>query len=163
MLACSSHPLSFFKTPVKVLRKNGVKLITNCESDTCAHEFVHKLVITIWEKLAVVLASSMAFSVLSDGSQARKTSLEKELILIRLVNECGVPCYYIISLEDHVDTYGDVTADNLKLCVDNSLHNKMSLNQEKVPRLLLSGTADGAADNTDSYRGLFTQLKQEGR
>ena len=46
--------------------------------------------------------------VLGDGSQARKTSNENELVMERVFNE-GIPVYFVAALED-VDHFGE---DNL--------------------------------------------------
>lgn len=44
----------------------------------------------IREKVAAVVASNHFLSVLTDGSQARKTGSEKELVLVRTEKE-GIP------------------------------------------------------------------------
>jgi ABC-type uncharacterized transport system substrate-binding protein len=38
----------------------------------------------IQEKVAVVLASKNFFAILSDGSQARKTGSDKEMVMVRV-------------------------------------------------------------------------------
>ena len=49
-----------------------------------AREFIHYIAEAVCEKCAVVLATSNFMSVLTDGSQARKTGSDKEMVLIRI-------------------------------------------------------------------------------
>ena len=100
-----------FKTLVKVQKSNGVRLIAGTDSGEKAREFVHEIANAIREKLAVIICSSMAVAILSDGSQARKTDREKQLVLVRLVHG-GIPVYYFVGLQD-VDEYGDANAESL--------------------------------------------------
>ena len=54
---------------------------------------------SIRDKLAVILLSSKAFSILTDGSEARKTGMEKELIFVRVI--CGgITIYFGSALQD---------------------------------------------------------------
>ncbi len=77
---------------------------------------LQELAETIRRKLAVILSSSTAFSVLSDGSQARKTASEKELVMVLTVRD-GAPVCYVAALQE-VDEWGDATAINLKAAID---------------------------------------------
>ena len=80
---------------VRVQKVNGVKLIEGNDSATKAAEFVAGLATAIREHLSNILGSAAAFSVLSDGSQARKTGSEKELIYVR-TSRAGNPEYYLV-------------------------------------------------------------------
>ena len=91
MLAVDGLPLSSFKTVVSVQKANGVRLITGNDNGHAAREFVHEIALAIKEKLALIMCSVRAFSLLCDGSQARKTGKEKELVLIRVVRGEGIP------------------------------------------------------------------------
>ena len=46
-----------------------------------AQKYVHKIAEVIHEKVAAIIVSKDLIAILSDGSQARKSSNEKELIL----------------------------------------------------------------------------------
>jgi len=48
-----------------------------------AREFIHFIAESVREKCAVILGSSKFMSVLTDGSQARKTGSDREMVLIR--------------------------------------------------------------------------------
>ena len=89
--------LSQFRTLVKVQRKNGVRLMVGRDSGTAAKEFIHSIADAISEKVAAVVASCHFISILTDGSQARKTKSEKKMVLIRSERN-GIPVYFVASL-----------------------------------------------------------------
>ena len=64
-----------------------------------AEEFIPYIAKSICERLALLLCSANAFSVLSDGSDTRKTGMEKELVFVRSVKG-GIPVYYCVALQD---------------------------------------------------------------
>ena len=59
-----------------------------------------------------MIVSKDFIAMLSDGSQARKTGNEKELILVK-VNRFEIPVYFVLSLLD-MATFGETNADTLK-------------------------------------------------
>ena len=79
-----SLPLSAFKVMVKCQRENGVTVIDGKHDGRSAREFITSIYKAVTEKVAVILASKHAMSLLSDGSQARKTNADKELVLVRV-------------------------------------------------------------------------------
>ena len=64
---------------------------TGYDSQHCARELIHEISNSIREEISKLVADATAFSILSDGSQARKTGSEKELIFIRVMKN-GTPC-----------------------------------------------------------------------
>ena len=96
------------------------------ESSHRARELVHYIAN---EKLVSTLCSVNAFSVLSDGSQVRKTGSEKELVLVRVVRN-GMPVFYSVALQD-IDEFGDANADNLTRQIDDTFLNKSKV---AIPR-----------------------------
>ena len=63
---------------------HGVTLISGKDDNHAVPEYLGSIVTAIEEKVAVIMASSHFFSLLSDRSQARKTGSDKELVLIRI-------------------------------------------------------------------------------
>ena len=59
-----------------------------------------------------MIVSKDFIAMLSDGSQARKTGNEKELILVK-VDRFEIPVYFVLSLLD-MATFGETNADTLK-------------------------------------------------
>ncbi|KAL5016137.1 hypothetical protein ScPMuIL_005726 [Solemya velum] len=163
LLAVDGQPLSAFKTLVKVQKENGVQLISKCDDVKSARKFIEVIANVIREKIAIIVSSATAFSILSDGSQARKTGSEKELIFIRVVRE-GIPVFLCAALQN-IDTFGDADANNLKLSIDGAFGNveKVTIAGDKYTNLLVSATADGASVNTGIYNGLSAKLRDDGR
>ena len=52
---------------------------------------------TLREKVAAIIVDVKFFTTLSDGSQAKKTRLDVELILTRMERN-GIPVYFVTSL-----------------------------------------------------------------
>ena len=83
LLAVSRQPLTSFKTLVQVQKANGGKLIQGTDDSKKAAEFVSVIADVIRNKITNIVTNATAFSILSDGSQARKTGSEKELVVVR--------------------------------------------------------------------------------
>ena len=92
-----SMPYEHFKVLVKCQRKNGVHLIQRCDNGRTAREFVSAIAHTVREKVAAILVDAKFFTTLSDGSQAKKTGLDMELMLTRTERN-GIPVYFVTSL-----------------------------------------------------------------
>ena len=84
--------------------------------------------------------------VFSDGSEARKTGMEKELIFVRVI--CGwITIYFCSALKD-CNEFGGTNADSLKLAVDTAFdkHNGLvKLPDNTYKYRMISSTADGAS------------------
>ena len=81
-------PLSHFKTLIKCQHMNGVHLIDGRDDVKACAQFINCIPKAVSEKVAVILMIKNAMSILSDGSQARKTKTDKEMVLVR-VEKCG--------------------------------------------------------------------------
>ena len=77
-------PMSSFQLLVKCQRMNGVRLLSGKDDCKATGEYFEAISKAVTEKVAAVVASKNAMSLLSDGSQARKTKKEKEMVLIRI-------------------------------------------------------------------------------
>lgn len=150
-----------FLTDLKILQ--FIIFFTGYDNSHRARELIQCIASTIRQKLNNILSSANAFSVLSDGSQARKTGSEKELVLVRVLRH-GAPIFYCAALQD-IDSFGDANADNLKKSIDDTFTNasKLGLPAAEFKEKFVSATVDGAAVNTGVYNGLLTQLKKDDR
>ena len=149
-----------FGVLVKCVKASGVSLIERKEDGRSGHEFVHRIATAVREKSALILGSVDFFSILSDGSQARKTKAEKELVLIRMERN-GTPVYIIASLLE-IEKFGGGNANAIVKGI-NSLFSESGsyrMSQEDYQGKLVSSTADGASVNTGKYNGVLTQLKR---
>ena len=93
-------------------KANDVHLIQGTEIGDKTKEFIGEIAKSIRQKIGTILKICTAFSVLSDGSQARKTGSEKELVYIRTAIS-GKPVSYLAGCQN-IDYYGDANAGNLK-------------------------------------------------
>ena len=149
-----------FGVLVKCVKVNGVRLIERKEDGRSGREFVHCIAEAVREKSALILGSVDFFSILSDGSQARKTKAEKELVLIRTERN-GIPVYIVASLLE-MEKFGGGNANAIVKGI-NSLFNESGpyrMSPEDYEGKLVSSTADGASVNTGKYNGVLTQLKR---
>ena len=164
IMAVSGQPLTSFTTMVAVQKANGVQLLSKTDSSDKAREFVQVLSDTVRAKIINALdKESSCFSVLSDGSQARKTGSEKELVFARTLKN-GAPIYYCVALQD-IDAFGDANAENVKASIDDVFQNpeKIHISAESFQKHLVGVTADGAAVNTGIYNGVLTRLRNDNR
>ena len=122
-LAEGMLPFNKFKILVKCLGDNKVKLISGRDDHRAREEYVSYLAESIRDKLAVILSSSKAFSILTDSSEARKTGMEKELILVCVIRG-GIPVYFSSALQD-CNEFAGTDADSLKLAVDTAFDKTM--------------------------------------
>ena len=155
-------PLAHFEVLVKVQRTNGVKLIRGKHDERSAKEYVSSLMDAVEEKCAVILASKHFMTILSDGSQARKTKSDKEMVLVRIERN-GLPCYLVASLIE-MSEWGGTGAEALKDGIDAVFNNTgpFKMEADDYTAKLVGCTADGASVNFGQYSGLLTRL-DEGR
>ena len=74
-------PISNFEVLIKCQRMHGVTLISG-KDNKAAGEYIECISKAVNEKVAAILASKHAMSLLSDGSQARKTGSDKGIISV---------------------------------------------------------------------------------
>ncbi len=109
----------------------------------------------------MILGSTHFMSLLSDGSQARKTGKEKELVLIRCERN-GIPTYIVLSLLE-MQQFGGTNADAIKKAIDSLFQNPsiFDIPEEYYRKCQVSCTADGASVNMGKYSGVLTQMKNQ--
>ena len=95
---------------------NGVALISGKDDNQAVSEYLGSIVTAREEKIAVIMASSHFFSLLADGSQARQTGPDKELVFIR-IERGGILVYItrsLLEMFDGTDGTGGTDAAFLK-------------------------------------------------
>ena len=117
-------PQTYYGGLVKCLKANNVRLIERTEDVRMGREFVHFISEVVKENCAVILASSNFISILCDGSQARKTGREKEIMLVRC-DRNGIPTYIVPSLLE-MENFGGVNADSIVKGIDSLFERKGS-------------------------------------
>ncbi|ELU10088.1 hypothetical protein CAPTEDRAFT_187247 [Capitella teleta] len=158
MCATGGLPLTQFETMVKCLRMTGTKSVSGCDNSKAARKFINELAQSIRNKLTKKLGSCF-FSILTDGSQPKKTGAEKEMVMVRLTDD-GLPKFFVVGLID-LDQYGNVTSDNLKKAIDDFFIKQLQVTEGVYQHQLISATSDGAGVNTGCKNGLLTQLQRD--
>ena len=108
-----------------------------------------------------ITKESPFISVLSDGSQARKTKEDKELLFARVVKN-GSPTYMLLTLLN-MSEYGGTDANSIKSAIDGVFDAEcgdIKLTEGEYRRKLISSTADGASVNFGAFQGVLTQLAE---
>ena len=83
-----------------------------CDDGRAAKQFIHSLASAVKLKCEETIQDSSFFSLLSDGSQSRKTKEDKELLLARIVRH-GLPVYLLINFINMSD-FGGTDANYIK-------------------------------------------------
>ena len=144
------------------MKINGVKLIKRKEDGRTGREFIKCIADTVRGKCSQIIKQSNFLSLLSDGSQARKTSKEKELILLRTQRN-GHPEYLVISLME-MSRFGGATANAIIDGINSIFQDKKSkfyMSSDEFQSKVVSATADGASVNFGQYSGVLSQLKED--
>ena len=138
-------PLKQFKTLVKVQTDSGVQLIDGHHDHRSAKMYVSCVAEAVAEKCVGVLSSKHFMSILSDGSQARKTKSDKEMVMVRFERN-GLPCYIMASLLE-MSNWGGTDAESLFNGINSIFEKDGMLEMEDYQTKLVSCTADGASVN----------------
>lgn len=131
------------------------------DDSRAAKEFIHSIGVAVKAACEELIRKSPFISLLSDGSQARKTQEDKELMLTRIVRN-GAPLYLLVDLLN-MSEYGGTDANSIKEAIDSifdETNGSIKLTEEEYRRKIISATADGASVNMGAYRGVLTQLEE---
>lgn len=154
-------PLHHFGMLIQTQRKNGVKFISGNHNGRTAKALVESIDKAVTEKVRKILNDSPFMSLLTDGSQARKTGDDKEMMLAR-VERNGGPAYLMASLLQ-MSKFGGTGAQATKDAIDSVFKEGGILELNDFVHKLIGSTADGASVNFGAYGGLLKKLEDEGR
>lgn len=121
-------------------------------------EYIHYIEDTIREKVAGIVANKFMV-MLSNGSQARKTNDEKELVLLRIEKEV-VPVYLVASLLEMAD-FGGTDSHYLKNVLDSVFNDTGNVTLADYETKLVSATSDEANVNPGVYNSALTQFMND--
>ena len=134
---------------------NGVKLKEGKDDCKATGEFLNAISKAVTEKVAAAVARKNAMSLLSDGSKARKTKSDKEMVLVR-VKCIGMPVYFVVSLLE-MSQWGGTNAKALKRAIDRIFGPKGNILLTDYLTKLVSYSTECANVNTRIF-GLLTRI-----
>lgn len=111
--------------------------------------------------MTVIVSASKAFRILTDGSEARKTGLEKELIFVWVVHG-GIPIYFCVTLQDSNEC-GGADTNNLKLAIGmvfNDDGGLVKITKNMYDCHMILSIADAAYMHFWKYSELLAQQKE---
>lgn len=152
-------PLKHFNILVKCQRQNGVKLVQGRQDGKAAREFIEFLAKSVFGKVSSIIREKDFIAVMSDGSQARKTGSDKELVLTH-TKRGGVPQYFVTAILE-MSQYGGVDAESLKRGIDDVYLNQVKLPEEFYLKHFVSTTTDGASQHRFKNWSLFPTENRE--
>ena len=151
------RPFSDFEGLINLQKTNGVKFEDGkCNDKACA-TFITFMADTMRDDISAILNNLNFFATAEDGSQARKTGTEKELVYVKTVIR-GKSVELLLKCV-HMDDYGSDAAD-LKRAYDD-VFKEYKMDQKRFQQLLVSNCADGASINMGRSEGACTLMKTE--
>ncbi|KAK6178299.1 hypothetical protein SNE40_013101 [Patella caerulea] len=148
-----------FKDLIELQQKNGVNFLSGKNNQKSCREFVKYLAVAVKSDIEKMLGISNFFSALMDGSQARKTGAEKELVYVKIVVK-GQPVELLLSCQ-HMPDFGGEDAVSVKTAFDDAFLTKYKLDVDRWSKLLVSICTDGASVNLGVLNGACVKIKQE--
>lgn len=160
-LVMGEKPFTDFSFIIKLQKRNGVTFMPGKDDAYSCAIFVQYLADAMRDDIQSILKSANFFSGEMDGSEARKTQEEKELIYTNVVIR-GRPVELFLKCQRMTD-FGGVDAKGTKAAFDAAFQIDFKVPQEKYDKHFVSVCADGAAVNMGRISGACTVMKQESR
>ncbi|XP_064605788.1 zinc finger protein 862-like [Liolophura sinensis] len=157
-IVLKERPMSDLKDLIELQKKNGVTFVSGKCNKVACREMVSYLAQALRDDVQNILQNCSFFACEQDGSEARKTREEKELIYVKVVIR-GEPLELLLKCQKMTD-FGGVSAANLKRAIDDAFQS-YNVSGDKYQKGLVSACADGAAVNLGRLNGAMTVLKAE--
>lgn len=156
-LVMAEKPFADYPYLINMQRKNGVKFISGKDDKYSCAIFVDCIADTIRNDMKQMLSNVNFMSGEMDGSEARKTKEEKELVYCKVVIR-GQPIELLLKCQRMTD-FGNVDANGTKNAFDDAFLNVYEVPAERFENLLVGVCADGASVNMGRISGACTQMK----
>nr|XP_047143305.1 zinc finger protein 862-like [Hydra vulgaris] len=161
-MACRpTIPHTHFSVLVRCAKISGASLIRRKENGSTGREIIKCCADVVREKCAEILKLCNFFSILSDGSQARKTGKEKVLVLVR-TGRNEIPIYMVTELLD-MSLFGGSDSNSLTTGINSVFESDKSLfrlSKEHYTNKVICATADGASVNFGAHINVLSQMQQ---
>ena len=160
-IAVEELPALKFKSVIALQRANGVDLPKEGKDSREACKIMTEILADTVRKDIKNIVDCHFLSGLSDGSEARKTREEKELVYIKLVLN-GVPVTLFLKCQRMIDYGGTDAGAVLKALREAFMSYGVDISVGgKDTHKVVSMCADGASTNMGCKRGALTVLKQD--
>lgn len=138
-------------------KRNGVTFLSRKDDHHACAEFVHFLAESIKSDIKCILSSANFISAEMDGSEARKTKEEKELVYVKVVIR-GQPVELFLKCQ-RMSEFGGVDAEGTKKAFDHAFLQEFAVEEEWFQKHLITVCADGASVNMGRITGACTAIK----
>lgn len=152
-LVLGEKPLSDFPFAIKMQKRNGVNFNPGKDDEHACAIFVHFLAEAVRNDIKSILGMANFFAGEMDGSEARKTREEKELVYCKVVIR-GQPVELLLRCQKMND-FGGVDAACTKKAFDDAFTKKYGVSPERYNNHLVAVCADGASVNMGRISGSY--------
>ncbi|KAK6171748.1 hypothetical protein SNE40_018183 [Patella caerulea] len=154
------RPMSDYMDLIELQKKNGLQFMTAQNNSHSCREFIKYLALAIREDITKLLGYANFFSCEQDGTEARKTRDEKELVYAKVVVR-GKPIELLLKCQQ-MNAFGGVDASAIKRSIDDAFQT-YGVAGDRYTNCLVSACADGASVNMGRLTGALTVMKNEDR
>ena len=158
-LYIAQEELPYTKLPslVQLQKSNGASMMESKSSRKNCTTYINYLAEVVRSDVSELLKSSKFISGLCDGSEARKTKEEKELVYAKLVID-GKPVCIFLCCQSMKDFNGTDAAAVLSAYKDGFTKYQIDITGDDKEKFV-AACADGASVNMGSKTGAMTMLK----
>jgi len=153
----AEKPFADFPFSIKLRKRNGLHFLPGKDDENLCSTFLHFLAKALRSDIKAILSLTNFFAGEMDGSEARKTKDEKELIYCKVVIR-GQPVELFLRCQKMID-FGCVDADCTKKAFDSAFLQDYGVSEERYNNLLIAACADGAGVNMGRISGACTLMK----
>ena len=140
---------------IEMQRRNGLKISDSKVNTFAAREMVSCLAEAVTNMVETKIKESTFVSIGCDGSEARKTRDEKELVYCKVVSDFGFATPVFILACKSAKDFGGANADGVFAAIQNSGLEYMT--EEEIENKLPCIVADSASVNFGRLTGALTQ------
>lgn len=156
-LVMAEKSFADFPFAIKMQKRNGLEFLPGKDDEHSCSIFVHFLAEALRSDIKSILLLSNFFAGEMDGSEARKTKDEKELVYCKVVIR-GQPVELFLKCQKMAD-FGGVDAACTKQAFDGAFLQDYGVSDERYQNLLIAVCADGAGVNMGRISGACTEMK----
>ena len=141
-LVMAEKPFSDFPCLIAMQKRNGITFMSGKDDRSSCATFVRFIAMAVKDDIKTILSSVNFFSDEMDGSEARITKEEKELVFCKVAIR-GSPTELLLKCQKMCDFSG-VDAQGIKDAFEDAFLTEYNIPSERFDNRLVSVCADGA-------------------